>query len=211
MADNHAGIVLALCGLVLSLTACGVPYDPSPQSLPGALPSQLTRSNVSQPQNPPVPSDAYQATFYFVVDGLLVPFNRKIAKPATLLEVLQVLEHGPLDGAQNGREVGSDIPINSQLAADGFAKGGEAKVGLDLAYYQLPNTEQQILELAQIVYTLEETLPQVHQVLFLEGSQLAVIVNGSGETVSGRPVDETTYCLETRAGCAQPRSGHQTS
>lgn len=205
-------VALALCALAMSVTACGVPYDASPQSVTEALPSQLTRTSVPPPETTLPLANGYPATFFFVEDGLLVGFPRKIAYPPKLLEILQVLERGPLETIQDGRVIGTDIPPNSALLGLSIVKS-VARVGLDTAYYQLPNTEQEIVELAQIVYTVQATLPQVKSVLFYDGTQPAVVPNGNGEAVpAGAPVDETTYCLEASVGCDQPaHSGHETS
>lgn len=204
---------LALIGLAVSVAACGVPFDTTPQTPPGALPSQLTRTSVGPSETTLPVANGEPASFFFVEDGLIQSFTRKIAKPVGLLEVLQILERGPLNPTQNGRLVGTDIPSNAELLAGTVSKG-IAHIGLDSTYYQLANTEEEVLELAQIVYTVQENLPEVKEVLFYDGTQWAAIPNGNGETLQhGGPVDETTYCLETSDGCNEPvhSAGHQAS
>lgn len=202
-------VLLALCALAVSMAACGVPYDTSPQSAPEVLPSQLTRTYLSTPQTTlSLPQNATRASFYYVDHSELIADGQEIASPVELPEVLQILERGPQNTVNDGRVIGTIISRSSHLVAKGISKSGVAYVVLDQTYYQLPSTEEQILELAQIVYTLQADLPQVREVSFYKGTAPAAIFNGNGELVVS-PVDEQTYCNWTTTGCPQARNSHQ--
>lgn len=196
----------ALLATCLVAGACGVPYGSAPQSLSEPLPAQLTSPNEAAPTTTlPATGHGAVADFYYVESSLLKQFPQAVPRPVTLSEILQTLESGPsIAVAGSGGIVTTDLPIGSNLSALGIVDG-VARVGLDLAYYEL-GLQQEVLELGQIVYSLIGTdALGIKAVQFFYNGSPVVAVNGSGETVTGT-VTEASYCVEATGGCPLPAS-----
>lgn len=161
---------------------CGVPTDGSPRPIPDdRVPFELLDPAPIPTTTPSTPSGPASATVFMVAADRLSPVSRNVPVPASPDEVLQALFAGviPEEAAKNLR---SAIAPSTQASVAEEA-GGRLRVELTPAFLSAA-TNEQILAVAQIVYTLTG-LPGVDSVSF---------------TVSGRPV-------EVPAGDGTLRSG----
>jgi spore germination protein GerM len=153
---------LAAAALV-ALTACGLPAEDRPRgiaALPTATPSADTR-----------PDRPTQATVFLVQDGRVAGVRRVVPAPAGLAQRLDALLAGAT-AAEARAGLRTALPTGVGVATATAARG--------VAVLELPpelveaGTEQQILALAQLVFTATE-LRTISSVRFqVEGEPVAV-------------------------------------
>ena len=150
---------------------CGVPTDDSPRPIPDdRVPFELLDPAPIPTTTPSAPSGRASATVFMVSGDRLFPVARNVPAPASPDKVLEALFAGVVP-EEAARTLRSAIARTAQASVAGEA-GGRLRVELTPAFLSA-GTNEQILALAQIVYTLTG-LPGVDSVSF---------------TVSGRPVE----------------------
>ena len=175
-----AGAALVLVALLAA--GCGVPTDAQPRPIPGdRVPFELLDPEPIPTSTPSAPAGSLAATVFMVAGEGLSPVRRDVPAPASPERVLQALVSGvvPEEAARNLRSA-IGATTRASVAEEG---AGRLRVELSPAFLSTA-TNEQILAVAQIVYTLT-ALPGVDSVAF---------------TVSGRPV-------EVPAGDGTLRSG----
>jgi spore germination protein GerM len=181
-------VVVALVGLV----ACGVPGDESPRQLDAkSVPYDLlapTAENTTTTQ-PSVFTATSRVKIYLAdADGKLEAVSRQVTTPSTPAKSIAALLGGP--SKDEADQLHSAITTDTKLLGiDGPTDG---LVTLDLSHHLLDITgRQQILALAQVVYTATE-LPSVDRVLFQIDGENVEVPNGNG-TLSASPLGRLSY------------------
>ncbi|MGO8874632.1 MAG: GerMN domain-containing protein [Acidimicrobiales bacterium] len=189
------GTGTALFVTALLATACGMPYQRSPQALDVQMPPQLTTPTEVTPST--TPQAGAVANLYYINsdDNLLTQFPTQVAKPETLSEVLATLEAGPTIRLA-GLGARSYLPPAS---LGSFTAGPVVRrvayIGLVRTYFALTPAEE-VFALSQVVYTVVGTFsPQVNAVQFEYNGEDEEVYNGHAQLVRGT-VNETTYCLQ---------------
>lgn len=185
----------ALCLTALLGTACGMPYQRSPQQLAVQMPPQLTTP--TEPTASTTPQAGAVANLYYINsdDSLLTQFPTQVAKPETVSEVLATLEAGPTIRLA-GLGARSYLPPAS---LGSFTAGPVVRrvayIGLVETYFALTPAEE-VFALSQVVYTVVGTFsPRVDAVQFEYNGEDEEVYNGHAQLVRGA-VNETTYCLQ---------------
>jgi hypothetical protein len=152
-------------------TGCGVPLDDGPRPIPDErVPFELLDPAPIPTTPPSTAAESPTATVFMVAGDRLAPVIRSVPAPASPEKVLEALLGGvvPDEAARNLRSAIAG-PTQLSVAADA---GAGLRVELTPAFLTT-TTNEQVLAVAQIVYTLTG-LPGVDSVSF---------------TVSGRPVE----------------------
>lgn len=212
-------LAAALAVIAVIAGACGLPYDPSPQTLSGELPQELsnpppTVTTTTQPRCHPNPKQcAYAQLFYVQIDPrssqpeLVQLPPQPLPPPPSIAGVLKALQSGPPISAAATQQgpVTNDLPVGSDLQSLGLPVHGVAHISADSIFYDQQSVQAE-LEFGQIVYTLTQTKAlRVTAVQFYFGGSVASVVNASGQVVTGT-IDQSDYCAETKAGCPAPKS-----
>lgn len=165
-----------LCSLavVLAFAGCGFPTEGSPHAVEV---EEQPPSSPSTTEGDVVRTEA--TTVWFVRDDRLVATTRQVVAPVDAPAVLQTLAAGAsTDEASDG--IRSAIPDPAMLVGAEVARG-TATVALAAGFADIPAGDQ-VLALAQIVYTLTD-LRGVGRVRFqIEGSPVVVPLPGGGST-----------------------------
>ena len=174
---------LAVVGmLAVVAVACGVPTDSEPRALPPErVPFGLLDPTSTPSTTPASPEGAVSLTVYLVTQERLTAVTRDVPPPVGPEQALQALLAGV-----NQREAASGM--RSAIAPATEARttavaGGEVRVDLNRAFLS-GGTKEQILAVAQIVYTVT-ALPGLDSVAF---------------TLSGRSVEVPSADGKLRAG-----------
>ncbi|MHB8221151.1 MAG: GerMN domain-containing protein [Acidimicrobiales bacterium] len=190
-------IAISTCAL---LSACGI----STGGAPTRIPANQVPFNLLSPQAPTTttstPTSSYTVPFtvYLVASTrqVLVATGRSVAPPGTLTSVLDALLGGPT-ALESDRNITTALPSSVRLL---FAtvNGGVATVDFNRAFGQISGT-QQVLAVAQVVYTVTGQLgPNIGVQFDITGSPTAV-PTGSGAQISG-PVHLLEYLKLAPAG-----------
>ncbi|HET9441695.1 MAG TPA: GerMN domain-containing protein [Acidimicrobiales bacterium] len=181
MKAPRARAAAGIAAATLALASCGVPAEDQARRLaaedvPYGLLEQAppTTSTFRTPTVPKV-----GATVYLLAAGRLRAVPRQVTAPATIAKVLSALLTGP-DDAELTAGLRSAINPSASLLP---RRAPPETVSIDLSaeFVQAPVSDQ-VLGLAQIVYTVTE-LPGVAGVTFtLDGEPIAVPIP-SGTTV----------------------------
>lgn len=166
--------VAALAMAAVVLVACGVqPEDKAFLAKPGDVPYDLlTPAAPATPTTVPGPSGpSTMVTVYFVQGGRMSPAERRVAAPVALDRLVLTLAAGP---TQSEATVGLRTAILAvDVVRSVLLAGGIATVDLSATFTEAVGGDQ-LLALAQIVFTLTER-PGVGRVGFtLEGSPVGV-------------------------------------
>lgn len=184
-----AARVVVLCAVLAAVsTSCGVPVSSAPHALPkSALPQALV-----QKQQPlaggAIPTHAVRLHIYLIQEPgqQLVHVNRYQRAPITVQTVLYQLEAGPL-AADFQQNYESALPAESHLQAVGpITKSGTVTIRLDATFGQQQG-QGPVDELAQIVWSVQDSLRNVHRVRFVDSSGDISVEIGNGNFVD-RPV-----------------------
>jgi len=196
---RRTGLIVAL-SVCAFLASCGVPTGGDPTRIPA---SQVPFSLLS-PEAPTttttIPASAYSVpvTVYLVASTrqVLVAAGRSVAPPGTLTSVLDALLGGPT-AIESDRNITTALPSGVHLLA-ATVNAGTATVDFNRAFGQISGT-QQVLAVAQVVYTVTGQLgPDIGVQFDITGSPTAVPI-GSGAQVSG-PVHLLEYLKLAPAG-----------
>jgi spore germination protein GerM len=166
---------------VLAL-GCGVPTDADPRPIPHErVPFGLLDENPTPSTTPASPEGAVTLTIYLVDHERLAPVTRDVSPPVGPEQALQALLAGV---APQEAAIGMRTAIAPATGVRTTAvTGSEARVDLTRAFLGR-GTKEQILAVAQIVYTLT-ALPGLESVAF---------------TLSGRSVEVPAADGTLRAG-----------
>ena len=181
-------VVLALLGLV----ACGVPGDDAPHELEAkSVPYDLlapTAENTTTTQPSMFTATTRVKIYLANADGQLEAVTRQVTTPSTPAKAIVALLNGP--SKEEADHLHSAITTDTKLL--GIDGPGDGLVTLDLSHHLLDITgRQQILALAQIVYTATE-LPSVDRVLFQIDGENVEVPNGNG-TLTASPLGRLSY------------------
>lgn len=173
----------AVAGLLAAVAmACGVPTDSGPRSLPAErVPFGLLDPSPTPSTTPVSPEGAVTLTVYLVSHERLAAVTRDVPPPVGPQQALGVLLAGvtPQEAA-NGLRTAIAPATEARPTA---VAGGEVRVDLTRAFLS-GGTKEQILAVAQIVYTVT-ALPGLDSVAF---------------TLSGRSVEVPSADGKLRAG-----------
>jgi spore germination protein GerM len=164
-------VVLLLC----LVTGCGVPADPAPRNIPiEEVPFGLLGTTTTTR-----PAPTTRAVVFLVEGDRLAPVRRTVPSPATPTAVLAAVAAGPTPpeaaaGLRSALVTGATL---AQVAA------GTATVRLD-GDVVAADIREQILALAQLVYTITE-LPGIGAVQFTLDGQPAEIPTARGPSKTG--------------------------
>jgi len=194
-ARRHPALAASVLLFAATLVAgCGVPTGDGPTAIPKAqVPFGLLAPEAPTTTSTTVPPSTFSVpvTVFFVSSNrqYLVASPRSVAPPGTLTAVLDVLLAGPsaID-SENG--VTTALPVGVHLL-DVAVSGGVATVNFNLAFGQISGT-QQVLAVAQVVYTVTSQLGPNAGVQFeIAGTAIPVPI-ASGAQASG-PVHLLQY------------------
>lgn len=187
----------ALLVLLLLVTACGVPTDPSPRALdPEAAPFGVLGEPTA------APAGDGRVALYFVRGDRVVLQPRPVERSTTIRQLLEMLLEGPTP-EQVAAGTRSAIPTDLRVEDVEVSGSGVAVVTLEVGDSQVGTPP---LGFAQIVATL--TAPgRARSVRFrLDGADLPV-PRGDGSLTSD-PLDRSDYAdlllLQTAAPSATP-------
>lgn len=144
----------ALLALALGVAACGVPEDDEPRALsergvPFGLLSPATTQTTS-----PIAQPAASAVVYLVRENRLLPVQRQVRVPVSAGRLLDALLEGP---TQDEAAAGFRTAISSEARVrDVTAAAGVVTIELSREFVEVSGQDQ-ILALAQIVFTATET------------------------------------------------------
>ncbi len=194
-------LAAALFALAALLASCGIPVSNAPVPLPRSdVPEALVVSQSVEARCPSHNAKVENVSIYLVqaIQGDLVRVNRCVNRPATVQEVLKVLEAGPVaTDYHNNYESALNVASNLVSVGPGTTgvgpcprpakpagRCGLATIRLDHYFSELQR-EAPIQELGQIVWSLARSPLGVTEVRFLSPAGRPVAV----ETATGRFVD----------------------
>ena len=184
-------MVAVLAGLV-ALAGCGVPGDGSPREVEAKnVPYDLlapTAENTTTTQPSAFTATSRVKIYLPDAEGKLTAVSRQVTAPATAAKAVVSLFNGPTE--QEADALHSAVTTGTKLLGiDGPTDG---LVTLDLSHHLLDITgRQQILALAQVVYTVTE-LPSVDRVLFQIDGESVEVPNGNGK-LTASPLGRLSY------------------
>lgn len=186
---------MATIGLILAglLAGCGLPRTTSPQRVkPANIPYGLLNS--AQP-SPTSPIEGPRTTVFLVDGDHLLPVARHVVGSNIPAEALRVLLLGPTP-AESAHGLTSDVPGETHLVSLDLS-GSVANVDLNGSFGAAGGT-QQVLAVAQIVYTLTAS-KYINGVVFSLSGHRIEVPNGTG-SLSTAPRTRADY------GRVAPRS-----
>ena len=180
--------VLVLLVATLGIAACGVPQDAEPRALSkdgvpfGLLSTSTTQTTVA------VNEPAASAVVYFLREDRLIPVQRQVRAPVTSSRLLSALLEGP---TKDEAEAGFRSAISSEARVrDVTTAGGVATIELSPEFVEVAGQDQ-ILALAQIVFTATET-GTTGAVRFRLAGQAVEVPRGDG-TLTSAPLTRADY------------------
>lgn len=185
-----AGVVaLACCGLVLA--ACGIPTEATARAL----------SNVPSKVNEPLPvtsttavpsqaGDVALTVFFISTDAYVVAEPRYVKPPASVATAIETLLAGPTTHELYTEGLTSALASDIKLLHT-YRVGTVATVNFTTHFGSLSGN-QEVLGVAQVVFTVAEALQPSIGVLFeINGAPIPVPVASGGLTSS--PVHQSDY------------------
>jgi spore germination protein GerM len=159
------GLLVGL--LVVALAACGIaPEDQANRIDPTDVPFGLLEEQATTTEVP----EGRTTLVYLAAAERLVAVERSTSPDATLADLLEQVVAGPTE-TERALGITTVIPAGSVAAVD--QRGGVAQVDLTAGFGDV-RTDEQLLALGQIVYTLTEQ-PGIGGVAFsLEGEPVGV-------------------------------------
>jgi spore germination protein GerM len=177
-------LLLALVALALGATACGVPVNAAPQSLPkNQVPFHLL-----SPVPPATPSTTQPAAvlvpvkIYLVSGSGVSSTNRDVAYPAPLSAVLHALIAGPT-GTESAQGLSTAIPSDTRVLSAVVA-GGLVTVDFSSDFGEVSGSAQ-VLAVEQVVFTLCAELSATTGVVFEIDDQPIEVPIANGSQVPG--------------------------
>ncbi|HMD45251.1 MAG TPA: GerMN domain-containing protein [Acidimicrobiales bacterium] len=191
---RRAAVLVTLAALGAAASACGVPNDAMPRPIPlSQVPAGLVNPAHPATTTTTEPGALVPVSVYLVSPGgqYLAQAARAVRAPGSLEATIDGLLAGPTV-AESATGVTTAITKGSQLL-DTTVRSNVALVTVNFdATFGLVNGSQQVLAVAQVVYTVTNFEGRKVGVSFeLEGTPLQV-PTGSGAQVS-RPVTIADY------------------
>ncbi len=173
----RSGMIAALCS-TLAMIGCGVPRDAAPRSLPTAeVPFDLLKQDDS-------PSPDVQGTrsmrLYLVRGSRVAVTTRRTVQAPSPAQVVEALILGPV-GDEASRGLRTAIPPVTEVRAVS-TEGGSITLDLTNEFTSV-GSEQQILAIAQIVFSLTE-IPDVTSVRLLVAGETVQLPREDGSLTS---------------------------
>ena len=174
MSRRIAALALLVVG---ALGACGVPdQDRAIRVDPADVPFGLL-----DPGTTTTVADATRtAVVYLLADDRLVPVDRQVPSDATLADLLELVVAGPTD---QERSLGITTAVPAGAVATAVEARGVATVELTEAFGDV-RSEEQLLALAQLIYTLTER-PGLGGVAFTLGGEEVSVPVPDGSAIVG--------------------------
>ena len=170
------------------LAGCGVPQDEEPRALSkdgvpfGLLSTSTTQTTVV------VNEPSVLGVVYFVRDDRLIPVQRQVRAPASSGRLLSALIEGPTEAES---EAGFRTAISSQARVrDVTTSAGVVTIELTDEFVEVAGQDQ-ILALAQIVFTATET-DATGAVRFRLAGEPVEVPRGDG-TLTSAPLTRADY------------------
>ena len=161
---------LAVCATVVALTACGIPVDDAARPLSADEVPSSPPGPTSTPTAPAVHSTHVSVEVFFVRGSRLVPVHRQLTPPPSVEGAIVALGTEP---SPPERRDGLRTALTRPVRLAGTVAAGVPLIDVTEAF-ALTEGEEQILALAQLVFTLTG-LPGVEGVSFaLEGRPVEV-------------------------------------
>lgn len=175
--------------VAVALSACGVPTDDEPRSIPqGQVPFDLLTPSTTQPPTT-TPIETVPVSVFMIRGDRLAPVLRSVPAPPTLGSILAALIQGPTDEEAAEGLSSSVTPQSNVLGAQ--VQGSIATVEISGDVFESLGTQDQIRALAQIVYSAT-SVPEVASVQFRLNNANAGVPRGDGSTTTG-PVRREDY------------------
>lgn len=180
--------VFAVAVMIVLIAGCRVPDDSSPREIPASqVPFDLlTPSTSAPPATSPVPT--VDGNVFMVSGDRLVAVPRSVPAPLSLGSLLAGLVQGPTRGELSRGYSTAVGPQASVLSAQMVDSSAVIEISDSFAGIGL---QQQILGLAQIVFTASE-FPGVQDVRIQINSQPATVPRGDG-SVTSDPLTRSDY------------------
>ena len=186
------GAVVVALAVAVGVAGCGVPADTHPRRLSaGGVPFGLLNPTTSTTVEVATADDSNQVTvevYELGLSGRLVPVQRSVAPPVTVVNVLQKLFAGPSVGEL---AAGFQSYISTQTKLLGAqVVDGVANIDVSREFTEVSGNEQ-IFALAQIVFTAT-SVSDVQSVAFLLGGDPKEVPTQDG-TLTTRPLTRNDY------------------
>lgn len=190
-------LVLAACGLALS--ACGIPAEATAHAVASTpkvnapLPASATRVKPTRAGTVPL------TAFFISQSTYLVPEIRYVKPPASVTTAIQTLLAGPTTHELYNTGITTALGPSIKLLHTNRV-GSVVTVDFSTSFGSLSGT-QEVLGVAQVVFTVTEVLPPTVGVLFEINGQTIPVPVASGGLVS-TPVHQGDYAalrLQTSA------------
>ena len=182
-------ISAAVAALALAGAACGVPVQTRPVALSASqLPAGLTAASTTTTlHGSSTPVSLVQV--YFVAGDRLVARSRLVPSPGSLPEALADLLAGPTP-AESSAGIRTSINPSTELISERVVRN---RVVVDLSQtFADTGGPDQILAIAQFVYTVTGVQTGVNAVSFELGDSPVAVPTANGTLLPG-PVDRADY------------------
>ena len=182
---NRPAAVLATAGLLLALSACGIPPESTARGIqPPPGPYQLTTPNPPEPS----PSGTVTEQLFYIKDGKLVPVERKVSGQRTVQDQMTDLLAGATDAEQStgissalpGANVIGGVHVSDQIATVDLGPGLDGSGRNDA-----------VLAFGQVVCTLDSR-SDINGVVFQQNGQPVGVPRATG-LVSTGPLTTADY------------------
>lgn len=181
--------LLRIVPILLMAVACGVPTDDGPRAIPDdRVPFGLLDAEPVPTTTPSPPTGSASVTVFLVSGDRLSPATRSVQAPVTPDTVLQALLAG-VGPDETARNLRTAIAPNTRGSVTEEIPG-RLRVELSAAFLSAATSEQ-VLAVAQIVYTLTG-LPGVDSVTFTVSGRAVEVPAGDGTLKSG-PVQRADF------------------
>ncbi len=159
-------IALALSAGLLWLSACGLPEDGAPRALPPATPTTVVEAPT------PTPPQTQPFTIYLTsADGRVRPAIREVADPLTVSALLDELREVPTE-QETEQGLVSLIPEETAFFQDPSNDDtGLAILDFSAGSLETLEGDQQTLALAQLIWTLTESVQIDSVIIRIESSR----------------------------------------
>lgn len=182
--------VVAVVAAAVVLTAgCGIPQDRRPKAIdPADLPPALTADGARSTTTTSIGALKVDITVFLARQDRIVAVTRTLATPVSIDDRVRALLSGPSD-AEASTGIRTAIAPDARLLR-ATVSGGVADLDLSSSFADLTGQEQ-ILALAQVVFTVTET-PGVSSVRFQLAGEPVAVPTGDG-TLTDAPLTRSQF------------------
>ena len=177
----------AIAALASLLVSCRIPSDESPRAIdPDGVPFGLLEQD--QPGSTVDGSARVPVDVFFVGNDRLVAATRDVAAPVTADKAVQALLSGPTN-TEAGRNLRTAIAATAAISVTPPVDG---LIRIELSpSFATPGATNQVLAVAQIVYTVTALFPESRVSFTLAGRPVEVPVDDG--TLTRSPVGRTEF------------------